>query len=288
MPSLVIPRRTSAHRYAAISLYRALLSQCRLTPLSSQQKDELQNVVRNRFKAAIHETSLRWLRLAFRGAYEAVDKLDACVAGDEDSKEYLIALLERIDLKTKQPPVPLLTNSKKARKAQTEVDESKIVKRSIFDRPRPLSELSGKRHIPKLVSANLIPFLRIKKPQPASLTMYLTSHINRRQTIYDRRHRLALEKQTAEQEDSWDALIAGQLPASEVDEPTWTSAINAADRDIDVWINRDKRKMTVTARKMQRVIDEERAMLKQEREDRRAIKRAAYEENVKKGEQNQE
>ena len=76
---------------------------------------------------------------------------------------------------------------------------------------RPYPQLSGKRHIPRLVAANGVPFLRIKKPQPPLLSRIIRCAINRRNAINARIQRLEDEELAALVEDRWDALVDAEL-----------------------------------------------------------------------------
>ena len=90
---------------------------------------------------------------------------------------------------------------------------------------RPYSEIPGRRHVPKLVNANRVPFLRLKKPQPAFLSRII------RDTIKTRERRIALSNNlipqvsVAKAEDTWDEILFQNfgLKAGEDDRPTSTS-----------------------------------------------------------------
>lgn len=76
--------------------------------------------------------------------------------------------------------------------------------------PRPKSELSGTRQVPRLcATATGIPFLRFKKPQPAALTQKIIS-LNYK--VKERMDGLALMKEEmvgeAELEDGWEGKMA--------------------------------------------------------------------------------
>lgn len=95
MPKFVIAHKSGAHRLAAIALYRALVSQCRKLDIPAERGDELHNLIKNRFSSFRHTTSHRELKLLFEAGYEAVDHLDAAVAGEDKSKQYVLDLLRR-------------------------------------------------------------------------------------------------------------------------------------------------------------------------------------------------
>ena len=173
MPSFLIPRHVTAHRLAATALYRSLLHQCRrLAPIHG---DELQNIVRNRFKQTQHVHSYRRLRLAFQAGYEAIDYLDAAVAGDEESARYLRELVGRAPGKVRKAAEPRPRQQRVT--STTNAPGQGALERELASRPRPLEELSGKRKVPVLYSANKITILRFTKPQPNSLSSYIENRI---------------------------------------------------------------------------------------------------------------
>ncbi|KAF7185440.1 hypothetical protein HII31_13213 [Pseudocercospora fuligena] len=104
MPTFVVPHRSGAHRVAAIALYRALLTQCKRTPLPAVHGEELYNLVKNRFRGFRHDTSHRHLKVAFEAGYEAVDYLDAAINGEVKAKDYILALLKRAPRNAKIDP----------------------------------------------------------------------------------------------------------------------------------------------------------------------------------------
>lgn len=293
MPNLRIPIRNGPHRIAAIALYRALLTQCRALPFVSHQRDELQNIVRNRFKQARHSQSTQRLRISFQAGYEAIDHLDAAVARDEGSRRYLSDLLERAPVNTKRPP-PIETQShteidKTAKSVETE-GAARQPKSSIFDRPLQLEKLSGPRHVPVLFNANRIPVLRIKKPQPESLSRFLRQRIKQRQNRHDRRWRLYAEQDIARREDEWDDIIieaAGEAesksmaqamssPSKSTVESTWASALQAGIKEVEERLDEEREKNRVMAEKMQAVVDREQELFDKERADRQRYKRREY------------
>lgn len=285
MPDLRIPRRSGAHRIAAIALYRALLTQCRATPLARNQQEELQNIVRNRFRQAQHSHSIRRLRVGFEAGYEAIDRLDAAVAGSEESKVYITSLLERAPTKVKQAPAP--KQAEKIGRADEaggqHVDADQRPKISLFDRPLPLEKLSGKRHVPVLFNASSIPVLRLKKPQPETLSRFIRLRVEQRQKWHDLRHRLDEDVQLAAQEDEWDDIVSPLVKreqtlidaglARQCEEPTWQDYVYKAQREVQGKINDEKVRNRIMAEKMQGVVDRERELFESEKVARKESRR---------------
>ena len=284
MPSFLVPRHVSAHRISAIALYRALLHQTRAVPLPAQSQKELQNVVRNRCKQSIHLHSYQRLKLAFQAGYEALDHLDAAVAGDEQSTSYIAELLAKAPTKVKaDPPAPILPKRKS--KEKKEIDISTAMARSspaakpstteLFSRPHPLSQLSGKRRVPVLFSANSIPILRIKKPQPESLSGFIRHRIEQRQRRHDRKHWLMEQIQFARYEDLWDEIVEREVGVRDDDgrELTWAEEFEVAKNQVDWLIRLEGKKNVAMAAKMQGIVDRETEMFERERAERKEAKR---------------
>jgi hypothetical protein len=291
MPNFLHPRKSGAHRIAAIALYRALLTQCRALPpaiVESQQRLELQNIVRTRFKQARHLSSNRWMKLTFEAGYEAIDRLDAAVAGDEEGGTYILGLLEKAPERIKQTPPTTLTKrqlrlirqrQRDANPASADEQEQKPKKPSIFDRPLPLDQLSGRRHVPVFFNAQGLPVLRIKKPQPQSLSTYINGKLKQKQKWDDERHRLDDELDLARAEDAWDRIIAAENPGVEGScgsaerEPNWQAALFAARQDIFDKMTAQRRRNVEVAARMQEVVVRERELFEKERKERREKRR---------------
>ncbi|TKA61951.1 hypothetical protein B0A55_11244 [Friedmanniomyces simplex] len=255
MPPYHTPRTSTPHRLAALALFRALLLASRTLPpasISPPQRNDLQNLIRNRFKQARHEQSTRRLRLAFEAGYEGIDLLDAAVAGKGGSQGYILELLARAPARVKQAP-PLTTldleivkelkwnlrvrpeeassqtasspspfsSPPQSPHPNTTPTTTNTAKTSPFARrPLPLSELTGgKRLIPVLYNAQGIPVLRFSKPQPAALSGYINHRVEVKQKRHDTRHRLAEELVVAGWEDEWEGILSRYMGEREgVDE----------------------------------------------------------------------
>jgi hypothetical protein len=252
--------------------------------LPTQSQKELQNVVRNRCKQSIHLHSYQRLKLAFQAGYEALDHLDAAVAGDEKSTSYIAELLAKAPANVKaDPPAPLLSKRKSKKNkgdlsTATTASSPPVDKPStteLLSRPHPLSQLSGKRRIPVLFSANSIPILRIKKPQPESLSGFIQHRITQRQRRHDRRHWLTEQIQFAQYEDLWDEIVEREIGVgSGGEEPTWAEEFEIAKIEVDGLIRQEARKNVAMAAKMQGVVDRETEMYERERRERREARRA--------------
>ena len=279
MPKIPVPWRIKAHREAAIALYRSLVAQCRRLPVERSQREELQNVVRNRFRETLQCQSRKELRISFEAGYEAIDHLDAAVGGNTDSTNYILELLRAAPAKIKLSPVrrPDLQEDKKknlARRAPP--DQGPRDKRpSMFDRPLPLSQLSGRRHVPVLFSAGNIPVLRFKKPQPATLSWFIRSRLKQRQKRHDLRYRLIYNCAIAKWEDEWDELVSlreeQRIPPK--GEPSWEQAPRMAEQQVAWYLRKEKEMNRVMAEKMQAVVDREKKLFEKEKMERANYRR---------------
>lgn len=298
MPAFSLPRDSGAHRVAAVALYRALLGQCRALQLvEAQQTNELQNIVRNRFRQARHEHSTRRLRLAFEAGYEAIDHLDAAVAGSQESTQYILELLSKVPEKAKQPPPITLSKDvvkelKKRIHERPAPIEGTTKAPSILERPLPLEQLSGRRHVPKLFNAQGIPVLRIKKPQPENLSGYINHRLQKKQKRHDTRHRLDDELELARAEDRWDNIVreytdgvdgSGTATAGARDDGrrgnnSWSYEVAMARREVNVKLEEERQKNAEMAAKMQAVVDQETELYEREKAERKEAKKRRYED----------
>ncbi|KAF2722619.1 hypothetical protein K431DRAFT_205022, partial [Polychaeton citri CBS 116435] len=273
-PGLRIPRRSTFHRVAAIALYRALLSQCRKLPsntsLKPKQCDQISTLIRNRFRQTRFQDSRLRLRVAFDAGYEAIDLLDAVVAGQRGSRSRILEILKSTPSQAKdkiwQRPVD---RSRREKEAKREARQRAVeVKPSpILERPLPLDMLKGKRHIPLLVNANKIPFLRIKKPQPESLSKVIRTKIRMRQKRHDLRQMMDQHSVVGMQEDIWDQALTSEtgLKSGNSWEPSWYDAFEIGMSEVERAIAFETRKNRELAGKMQEIVDKEKALKAQEK-----------------------
>ncbi|KAF2211436.1 hypothetical protein CERZMDRAFT_68576 [Cercospora zeae-maydis SCOH1-5] len=271
MPKFVVAHKSGAHRIAAIALFRALLSQCNKLELPAHRRHELSNVIRCRFAGFRHTTSHRQLKLLFEAGYEAVDHLDAAVAGDRASERYVLDLLQRAPRNVKNGP--LYRSEDAATCPPTTLP--------FLEHATPRERLggSGQRHVPKIFSANCIPVLRMKKPQPLALTMYLDSRIKQRQKRHDLRNQLQEQVAIAAQEEEWDDILQTCAGIGRDDartsEPSrvspqqsrWDWEVQRALGQVHAYLNEEKAKNRRMAEKMYAVIGREESMAEQERQE---------------------
>lgn len=278
------PWHLQEHRVAAIALFRALLTQCRAPAYTAQQRLELQNVVRTRFRDARRSQSHRQLRVSFEAGYEAIDHLDAAATGNVQSKDYIVALLDRAPERVKRPSrdVSSFTNNQiQAVDAQSGTRRQQDSKPSLFDRPLPLDRLSGKRHVPVLFSANGIPVLRVKKPQPQSLSGMIRNRVKQRQNRQDLRWSLTEDLDVAATEDQWEELVAENNDQEKElggrqQESKWVDQTKLAIRDVSRRLFEEREKNRLMAVKMQGVVDRETELAKKDKTEAQIARRKRY------------
>ncbi len=244
--------------------------------MAEKTEDELLHLIRNRFRQSKHVHSIRRLKLSFEAGYEAIDWLDNAAAGDQESKNYILHLLSKAPEKARQAPLKRASNSVESKKPSLETaDGEPRPKASIFDRPLPLEQLSGRRHVPVLFSANRIPVLRIKKPQPESLSKYIYQRIQLRQRHLNQRDAMVQLQYVSRCEDEWEQLMAQRLEEEGLGkgwspplEPRWETAAYEGFHGIDGRLYAMKEKSRIMAERMQDIVDQERELYEQERKDR--------------------
>lgn len=286
MPTFLPPHKSGVHRIAAIALFRALLQQCKAlqntlpTPTTSQ----LQNLIRHRFKSQRHVTSSRQLKLGFAAGYEAIDHLDAAVAGDQSRTQVLLDLLSRAPESVKRAPKNETWERwqrQEKRKAAVREDFARraAAKEKFFQRPVPLERLSGGvRRIPVLVNANHVPVLRIKKPQPLALSKYLNSRVKQRQRRHDRRWELEELAALGRAEDRWDALVFGEYGIKEGGGRRggrWEAFAIEGLKEIQGALMREKERNRDMAVRMQGLVDREVELRERERAEKRRVRNRA-------------
>lgn len=140
---------------------------------------------------------------ASRGDRASIDRMRRLIETSENSSQQKNIL----------PRVPAKLSPLQKKKAdniafQRQTRERHPNAEPILSRPRPF--VSGKRHIPVLVSARGVPFLRIKKPQPMNLTRMIRFKLAFKDKLIERRERLLIDSLFAKDEEDWDRLVEGQ------------------------------------------------------------------------------
>lgn len=136
----------------------------------------------------------------------------------------------------------------------------------ILSRPRP--KVSGKRRVPVLVAVRgEIPFLRIKKPQPRSLSRVINRKLERRWNRILLRQRLQEELDMARAEDSWDEIVGETVTES------WRDPLLESLKEVKNKIYMSDVENARVAKEMWEVVLKERELAEKEKRERIALKR---------------
>ncbi|KAF2866706.1 hypothetical protein BDV95DRAFT_552143 [Massariosphaeria phaeospora] len=258
MPRFLLPKRSTPHRVAAIALYRALLSRCVSAPLPDEDRSALHNAIRNKFRKNRRIQSPYQLGLSFRAGYEAVVQFDAAANGSTTSTTLLRSLISTLPRGlTRSPPSrrPPRVRSALSKQLACLPPEKALLN------VRPYANVSGPRHVPILASANSIPFLRIKKPQPSSLSRIIQVKLKGRIRRFHNRTVLAnYWLPFATHEDRWDELIE-ELGVVGQDQGRsdigWAYEVRRAVRAYDMTYERETAGDRKVATRMQEIVDQE-------------------------------
>lgn len=129
---------------------------------------------------------------------------------------------------------------------------------------RPYAQVTGQRQVPRIASANGVPFLRLTKPQPAALSRVLRQKLDRRIERFHRRVELQnYWLPLAQQEDEWDEFVSPQLKTQE-DGTKWADAMREAERLNAAEYEAELAADALLTRKMQRIVDAETEMVLKE------------------------
>lgn len=151
-------------------------------------------------------------------------------------------------------------------------------------KPAPLSELNGRRKVPILVAASRIPILRIKKPQPESLSRYIRQRIAVKQKRIDLGDRLNESMLFAHWEDAWEQLQpstdtndgSNRIQKTRVrnDRISWTVEVRKALNVVNDRVVEEHRKHAYVAARMTEIVDRERALADEEESQRQTMRKA--------------
>jgi hypothetical protein len=178
-------------------------------PLNEEARTALSNVTRHRFRANRNLLGRRRIKLSFEAGYTAIDLLDGSIAGNIESTERLQTYLSRVPAYMKQAPKPQPS-------PEQDIDPSLLEpppeKKFLNVFPRPLGTVDGPRKAPFFVSANQVPFLRWKKPQPANVSRVLRDISEQRMTrLHNLYHLQDYYIPLAKYEDQWEEILNNEF-----------------------------------------------------------------------------
>lgn len=261
-----VPRQSCLHRQAAIALYRALLIQCRASPVEQEDKVSLQHIVRNRFHANRDKISSRLLKLHFHAGYKALNHLDGAVANDALSISTIKTYLSQTPqhLKDPRPPPP----------PPREIPEDHYPPppehRFLANFPRP--HVEGIRKVPFFVPAQITPFVRYKKPQPYTLGRTIRQINLQKQIRMDFKEVLEDYYQPlASYEDAWDKIINREFERKDEDKATFAGPVQACWKEVNLMLGERDTKALNLAKKQWDIVVKEKELAIKERDERRRI-----------------
>lgn len=128
---------------------------------------------------------------------------------------------------------------------------------------RPLTTLSGRRRVPKLVNANRVPFLRLKKPQSPFVSRIIRDIIDTRERRISLAKRLEEQLPLAMHEDEWDKILFDHFGLKE--SHLWTSELRLAINQNASLQAAAVQKRTDLAARMHAIVEQEKALALEEK-----------------------
>ncbi|ELR09762.1 hypothetical protein VC83_01174 [Pseudogymnoascus destructans] len=275
MPKQFVPHRRGPHRIACIALYRALLSKCRQikVPASFNRGPvpPIKHLIRRQFRRNVHVTSGPLVVAALRVGYEAEELLHTATTGSGAAHSKILDLLRGVQAQgdatrlenAENPPLP---PPPPRRIPGPYPGVTPVLERQ----PRPKSQLTGRRYVPKLVSANSIPFLRFKKPQSPFLSQVLNGKIKLRQKRNNHLERLGGLLDMTSWEQMWDEELGM------VEGEHWSAATYREKLGVENALEKASEANVVIARKMLAIVDEEQRLADIEKREWLREKRKRY------------
>ncbi|PBP26934.1 DNA repair protein [Diplocarpon rosae] len=293
MPALgqYLPRSSGQHRIACIALYRSLLEQCIRIPLPADLLPRgpvhpIKHFIRKKFRQNFHHTSPRLVISALKTGYTAEQLIHAASTGNQPALAQVHDLLRLLDAQTlagrracTQPAprdIKKLKASVRAFPGAAKVSES---------RPLPLARISNIRHVPSLVVATWLPFLRFKKPQSPFLSRVLKAKITQKNRRIQRLEEMTEMIEMGDAEDIWDDTILRQMEKERGTEgvmelvqagwdegESWCTESQYCKWVVSKSIEREHVRASVLGKKMLRIVEREKELWAEEKRQRKRAK----------------
>ncbi|KAJ5632618.1 Complex 1 LYR protein [Penicillium lividum] len=284
MRKAVVPKHSGVHRFACLALYRSLLRQCSPSTGNASTDNapwlgETEFLARQRFRRYKDLESPSQVANALRAGYQALDLLDSASKGNRQDEQQITTILAQArSIREKQsamqreisqlnPPKPLSGLRLKMKESIRHEKETQLRHpnaESIFLRPQ--RKVSGKRHVPVLVNARGVPFLRIKKPQPRNLSSVIRTKLDKRWNRIVLRERLQLDLLFAKDEDAWDYLTKTKAE----DRSSWTTSIRESLDDVSEKISQTDNENREMSERLWEIVLKERKLAAKEENKRLA------------------
>ena len=206
------------------------------------------------------------------------ETLDTIQRATKSRPQALIHLEEALDLKIPKPHSPLkqALYARLYPKSRKSTQDTPVV----WKRPnapkvlhRPYPQVSGIRHIPKLVNANGFPFLRFKKPQSAFLSRMIRDHVKRKDKRFTQYQIFQQSLKIAADEDEWDVILEQTCGLHIGCEESWEAEIKRSIGEASFKINREYTRSKAVAEQMAMIIEKEKELAYQEKGHALAEKR---------------
>ena len=304
-----------------LALYRALLKQSSTVGVGhnddgprSKGSEVLSNLVQFRFRQDRKLLSPTQIINGLKAGYAALDLVHACNNKSPTATAQLKSLLGSTASRAEY--IPTYRAALAAARSPTSPDKLRKIahlkaiatkanstrhpgSKPVIERPLPLSEIKGgKRRVPNLVSAQGVPFLRYRKPQPISLSRVIKQKQGLDQKRLTQQEGLRADTIIAQWEDEWDEvteahkgeergqnqdrLVASQastdFTADEVREESWRHEPTIAEVELYQQMKETDRKNAELGRQMWGVLAKERELAEQEKREakiQRRLKRKA-------------
>ncbi|KAM0803826.1 hypothetical protein BDR22DRAFT_838018 [Usnea florida] len=264
MPRYLTPKRSGVHRAACLALYRALLQQKHELQLNEHQQSLFREPIRTVFKRNLKLQSPAQISTALKLGYETLQGLYNSVSRQR-ILHHIFELASPPNAGAQPQDLPSSPQSKASRAQQ-------VPKRALAPYPgarraldRPFHDLSGRRHVPVLISANRVPFLRIKKPQSPFLSRIIRDTVNTRERRLALAGRLASETLVAEDEDEWDNILRQHFGLDHAGEQPWQREVKlASDKVHQMQVETIQKRVSLSA-KMFAIVEQEKALAEEEK-----------------------
>jgi len=268
-----------------------LLSQNKASTLPQDAKESLRTLIRRRFERNAVVADNRRLAVLFQHGYEVLDHLEQSLSPkdeqDTTSLSWLMTYLDRHDNKALISQSTIDDRkSKNAKKYNAFPDPG----RALFARPLPFNLLRPRlsqdedaqvettrvkpvRTIPRLASANRIPFLYLNKPQPHSLSIYFNNRIKLKQRRHDASNTQQELSTLGSWEDHWDEILHSQHGIrTEHDHQSthssWSKAHNEAYKIVRGYLTAETRQNRIRSELLVSIVDQEKVLAVRERKQR--------------------
>ncbi|KEF52814.1 uncharacterized protein A1O9_11231 [Exophiala aquamarina CBS 119918] len=246
MPRPFVAHKSHAHRLVCLSLYRALLKECTRfsasdgtgSSISHGTATTLQSLVRYRFRKDRKLASLAAIQKGLDAGNEHLSLLRDCVARSSDALERLGVVLRSVIEQAKekaaiharndsfwQPPSKAKRNfmAQRERATRKDLHQSSPGNPAVFQRPKPLSEITWpRRKVPNYLITSGIPLLKYPGPQPILMNRVIRQKWKRNTKRQENLDLLEADRHLAATEDDWDGLMKEHGVDEDADEPNST------------------------------------------------------------------